>query len=75
MIKTFSERKYDEGVAVGEARGRAAALLGVLQNRFKRVPKRLETAIRQMTDTVALQSWLEFALSCQTLKEFEESLR
>ena len=79
MIKTLSEIKYDEGKAIGfaegEARGRAAALLGVLQNRFKRVPKRTEVAIRQMTNTVALQSWLEFALSCQSLKEFEESLR
>jgi len=79
MIKTLSEIKYDEGKAIGlaegEARGRAAALLDVLQNRFKRVPKRLETAIRQMTDSVALQSWIEFALNCQSLKEFEESLR
>ena len=83
MIKTLSERKYDEGVArgvaVGKARGKAEgkaeALLGVLLFRFKRVPKRLETAIRQMTDSVALQSWIEFALSCPSLKEFEEELR
>ena len=78
MIKTIFDEKVDEGIAIGEARGEARgeakSLLTILQTRFKKVPKRLETTILKMTDTVALQSWVAFATTCKSLEEFEKSL-
>jgi len=47
----------------------------ILQAWFKKVPKQIETAIRNMTDTIALQSWVEFAANCESLKEFEKAFR
>jgi hypothetical protein len=67
-----------EGEARGEARGEANfgrnAVLGVLRTRFKRVPKRIETAINQMNDPIALKSLNIHAATCQTLGEFAEAL-
>ena len=43
MIKTIFEKKFDEGFAVGEARGKAEAersmVLKALHTKFKKVPK------------------------------------
>ena len=75
IMSTLVEMWMAEGEARGEAKGKAEALLGILQSRFKRVPKRLEMTIRQMTDTVSLQSWVQFAANCKSLEEFEESLQ
>ena len=71
MIKTIFDEKYDEGVAVGEARGK---VLTILETRFRKVPKRIENAIRQMNDTIALKSWAEHAATCRSLDEFEKAL-
>jgi flagellar biosynthesis/type III secretory pathway protein FliH len=82
MIKTIFEEKYDEGVALGEARGVALgeargkieAVLTVLRTRFHRIPKDVETAIRQMTDPISLDSWTAQAATCQSMDEFAEAL-
>ena len=75
MIKTIFEEREAIGEARGEAKWKGESLLTVLQSRFKKVPKQLETEIRKMTDTVALQSWIAFAATCQSLDEFEKALR
>ena len=89
MIKTLSERKYDEGIAVGEARGEARGeakvagakveagknmLLTFLRGKFGRVPKEVEKSIRQMTDPVALESLAAHAAQSETMGEFAETL-
>ena len=51
-----------------------APLLGYLQTRFDKVPKRFKTEIRKATDTVALQSWIAIAATCQSLEEFEKAI-
>ena len=46
-MKTIFEEKFDDGYAVGEARGK---VLAILQTRFRRVPKDVEKTIRSLTD-------------------------
>jgi len=59
------------GVAQGEARGK---VLAILQTRFRRVPKSVEKTIRAMRDLTALESWAEFAATCESLAEFKKEL-
>ena len=74
MIKTILEERE----AIGEARGRAEEktetgrnmVLAVLRARFKKVPKSVEQAIRQMNDPIALESRAADAATCQSLDEF-----
>ena len=66
MMKTI----FEEREAIGEARGKAETVLTVLQARFKRVPKKVESAIRQLTDPIALDSWAVLAATCQSIDEF-----
>jgi hypothetical protein len=79
MIKTLFEQKIDEGIAIGEARGEARgkieALLTVLRARFKKIPKETEKTIRQMTDSVALESWTVHAATCPSMNEFVKALK
>ena len=70
MIKTVFEEKYDEGVAVGEVRGKAEAVLAVLRKKFKKVPKHIEQAVLAMSDPIALESVLLHAIDSETLDEF-----
>ena len=51
---------------------KAEAVLSFLRAKFHRVPKRMETTIRQITDPVALDSWITHAATCQSLEEFRE---
>jgi hypothetical protein len=66
------------GEAIGEARGEAKfgrnAVLKVLRKRFTKIPKKIETAICQMNDPIALDSLNVHAATCQTLDEFAEAL-
>lgn len=64
-----------EGVAIGIAQGKADIVLTLLRNKFTKVPKRIENAIRSMTDPTALESLAVHVLHCQSLEEFEKALR
>ena len=91
MIKSIFDEKIDEGIAIGEARGKAIgeargeargevrgkieAVLTVLRTRFRRVPKDVEKAIRQMSDPIALDSWTALAVVCKSMDEFAEAVR
>ena len=79
LAETWKAEGKAEGVAIGEARGKAEGkaetVLTVLRARFRRVPKRVEDTIRQMTDPIAIDSWAEHAATCQSLEEFEKALR
>jgi len=91
MIKSIFDEEFDAGVAVGEARGIAVgeakgkaigeikrgreSILKVLLARFRRVPRDVEKKIQSMTDLVALDSWLEYAATCQTINEFAKAIR
>ena len=87
MIKSIFDEKFDEGVAVGEARGEVKwkaegkiekgreMLLKILRARFNRIPKDVENTIRKMTDPVALDSWAVHAATCQSMSEFSQAVR
>ena len=78
MIRTIFEEKYDEGFAVGivegKAEGKADIVLTFLRAKFHKIPKRIENAVRSMTDPTALESLATQILHCQSLKEFEKAL-
>ena len=75
-MPTMVEIWLAEGEAKGEARGEArGAVLAFLRAKFNRVPAEVESEIRSMTDLTALQSLATHAETCQSLEEFEKSLR
>lgn len=71
-----------QGIAIGEARGEARgevrgkqdAILVVLRGRFKKIPKSIETAIRQINDPIVLDSYAVEAAVCASVKDFEQAL-
>ena len=66
-----ADQLIEEGIAIGEVRGKVLAILEV---RFNKVPKEIVNTIRSMTDPVALESLVEHAKSCVSLDEFSEAL-
>jgi len=66
---------FARGEAIGEARGKAETLLTVLRTKFHRVPRATEKTIRQMTDPIALDSWVAHAVTCQSIDEFTQILK
>ncbi|MCL2304273.1 MAG: hypothetical protein FWC43_02905 [Planctomycetaceae bacterium] len=83
VIKSIFDEKYDigysegkaDGYSNGKAEGKIETLLKILRVRFRRVPRDVETVIRKMTDPIALDSWAEYALTCQSINEFAQSIR
>ena len=69
--KTLAEK---EKAPKWKAEGASNIVLKLLQKKFHKVPKRIESAILSMTDPIALESLAAHVLDCQTLKEFEEAL-
>ena len=63
-----------DGLAEVKVKGKAETVLTVLRARFRQVPERVENAIRQVTDPIALDSWAEHAASYQSQEEFEKAL-
>ena len=75
MIKTLSERKYDEGRAEGEVKAGKNMVLKLLRAKFRRVPTGVEKAILSMTDPTALESLAARILECGSMDEFAEELK
>jgi hypothetical protein len=79
MSLTFLEKIEIKGIKKGEARGIAKGkqemLLGALRDKFKRVPKRIETTIRQTSDPITLQSLLRDVFASQTVEDFAKVLK
>jgi len=72
MIKTIFEEREEIGEARGEVKAGRNMVLTVLRARFEKVPKRVENAIRQMNDPIALESRAADAATCQSLNEFAQ---
>ncbi|MDR1964764.1 MAG: Rpn family recombination-promoting nuclease/putative transposase [Planctomycetaceae bacterium] len=51
------------------------AVLATLRKKFTNIPEHIETAIRQMSDPIALESLHSYALDSQTLDEFADALK
>ncbi|MCL2303724.1 MAG: Rpn family recombination-promoting nuclease/putative transposase [Planctomycetaceae bacterium] len=74
-MPTMLEKWTAEATAKAEARGKAGTLLKILRKRFNKVPKDVENTIHNMNDPVALDSWAEHALDCQSMAEFAQAVR
>ncbi len=74
-MKTMVEIWTAEGEARGEARGKAESVLTNLRTRFGKVPKEIETAVHEIVDPTALDSWVAFAVTCKSLNEFAKALK
>ena len=66
---------FEEIEARGEARGKAEMTLAFLRTKFHRIPKKIENAVRQMSDSIALDSLAAHIVDCKTLDEFAEALK
>ncbi|MGL4943846.1 MAG: hypothetical protein ACRC46_11735 [Thermoguttaceae bacterium] len=64
-----------EGEARGVVRGAARALIRILNKRLGAVPQHVEDRVMEIRDLVVIESLTEFALTCASLEEFEDSLR
>lgn len=72
----------EEGIAEGEERGKERgertkaqqAVLRVLELRFKSIPTSIRKSVESYTDLIALDSLLQAAVECQSVKKFKESL-
>ena len=78
IIDTWKAEGRAEAEAVSapkwKAESAANIVLKLLQNKFNKVPKRIENAVRSMTDPTALESLAVHVMHSQSLKEFEEAL-
>jgi hypothetical protein len=79
MLTTIFEDKIAEGEARGEVKGAIKtgqnAVMSVLRRRFKKIPKQIETSIRQMRDSIALESLAGDAAICKSLDDFAKCLK
>jgi hypothetical protein len=64
-----------EGEARGAIRGKAEALLTVLQARFGKVPQGIVKTVNSYSDLIALESLTVLAATCDSLNEFKEGLK
>ena len=82
-MSTMLERAKAEGKAEGRAEGKVKwkteakveAVLAVLRGRFNGIPTEVESAVSQMTDPIALDSWAVQAATCQSIDEFARALK
>ena len=75
MIKTIFEEREEIAEARGEAKGKAETVLTILRAKFNRIPKGVETSIRQMSDPIALESLAAHVIHSDTLEEFADALK
>jgi hypothetical protein len=54
--------------------GKAETVLTVLRAKFQDVPQEVESALRQMRDPIALDSWAAQAATSLSMEEFAEAL-
>jgi hypothetical protein len=59
----------------GVAEGKAACLIELLENRFKKIPGTVVTRVKGTEDMALLDEWFKAALSVATLAEFRKLLK
>ncbi|MDR2115539.1 MAG: hypothetical protein LBP87_04080, partial [Planctomycetaceae bacterium] len=77
-IEIGEARGEVRGKAIGEARGKLEgqidAILGILNNRFGKVPQDIVDSLNQRTDAIALMSLVVHAADCSSLDDFTAAL-
>jgi hypothetical protein len=67
--KTFVERIYDEGIAEGEARGKAEDVLKLLDARRLAPSEEQRQQVSSCTDIAQLDLWFDRAITAGTAAE------
>ncbi|MDR1291542.1 MAG: hypothetical protein LBK06_10110 [Planctomycetaceae bacterium] len=79
MVKSYfeeiEERGEARGATMGKAIGKADILWRGVRKRFTKAPKRVETAIRKISDLDKLDSLIDYIFDSRTLDEFEAALK
>lgn len=81
IVKEWKADAFDKGVSVGktqglaegQAQGRAALLLDFAADRFGPLPADVETAVRACTDESRLRSWLRQMAESASLDDFRRA--
>jgi hypothetical protein len=71
MVKSYFEEIEERG----GARYKADTVWRGLHRKFAKAPKRIETAIRQISDLSKLDSLMDYVIDSRTLDEFEAALK
>jgi hypothetical protein len=79
MSTTIFDELRAEGRVEGRIEGQTTAgqnmVLAVLHKKFRKIPKPIEAAIRNISDPIALESLIFEVIESKTLNEFENALR
>jgi hypothetical protein len=67
--KTFVEKIHDQGIAEGEARGKAEAILRLLDARGLALSEEQRDQIGSCTDAARLDLWFDRAITAGTAAE------
>jgi hypothetical protein len=67
--KTFVEKIHDQGIAEGEAKGKAEAVLRLLDARRLAPSKRQRQQVTSCTDAMQLDLWFDRAITAGTAAE------
>jgi hypothetical protein len=67
IMQGFGQQYFEEGVAVGEARGEAQALVRLLERRIGAVPPGLRARIFG-ADLTSIEAWFERAIEATDLE-------
>jgi hypothetical protein len=67
--KTFVEKIHDQGIAEGEAKGKAEAVLKLLDARHLAPSKEQRQQVTSCTDAAQLDRWFDRAITAATANE------
>jgi len=67
--KTFVERIHDQGIAEGEAKGKAEAVLKLLDARHLVPSREQRQQVTSCTDALQLDRWFDRAITAGTAAE------
>jgi hypothetical protein len=74
MATTIQKGILQEGIEIGELKGKVDSILTFLRARFKQVPQHIVDSLNRRTDAIALESLVVLAATCSSLDEFAAEL-
>ena len=79
MAETIQKGIIQEGIEIGEGRGRITEKINAIQKllrfRFSQIPNEIADDLNSRTDLIALDSLFEVAFQCKSIDEFADALR
>jgi hypothetical protein len=74
MVTTIKKGIIQEGIEIGELKGRINDILDILNDKFGHVPQNIVDSLNQRTDAIALKSLIIHAANCSSLDDFTADL-